>query len=382
MIKKINITENDRRSILSMHRLVLEQETKKMYGYILRSDDDMPVSNIKVDLFKDSTENNDFGDITLIDTTTTDTDGYYSFEGVDSFLNLIVRVNQNDFFKQKEVDVSGDDTKTEFKVQNIKVSYKPNVSKETIDNKEVKIPCSNFVSDKNTFYGKSNSDKFDANAKNEVYDNIVINAKVDAFNQYFKTLLYGTIDYDKTLEIVKTETGVPFKIVCAERQLNKNNISVKYITVKINKSDFDLLIQKPEEVKKEIKVNYTNIGFRELIKKSMDENKPAFILFSKQGETLSNDLINRFNTNQETVDKLNGEYITVNYVNNESDEEGYISASEYLDIDKIPSIAIIKGTKNPQPIDGSYKVIKKITDLGDYFNNFKDYLTMVNDLLK
>jgi hypothetical protein len=114
----------------------------------------------------------------------------------------------------------------------------------------------------------------------------------------------------------------------------------------------------------------------------MIEEKPAFILFSKQGETLSNDLINRFNTNQETIDTLNANYIPVNYLNDETDEGGYISASEYLDIDKIPSIVIIQGTKTPQQIDGSYRVIKKITDLGSYFNNFQDYLTMVNDLLK
>jgi hypothetical protein len=114
----------------------------------------------------------------------------------------------------------------------------------------------------------------------------------------------------------------------------------------------------------------------------VEKSKPAFILFSKQGETLSDDLISRFNTNQKTIDNLNTNYIPVNYLNDETDEGGYISASEYLDIDKIPSIVIIQGTKTPQPIEGSYRVIKKITDLGSYFNNFQDYLTMVNDLLK
>jgi hypothetical protein len=142
------------------------------------------------------------------------------------------------------------------------------------------------------------------------------------------------------------------------------------------------VVVKPVVVKKASKVNYIKIGFRELIQKSMEEGNPAFILFSKQGERLSDDLINRFNTNQETIDKLNTNYIPVNYLNDETDESGYISASEYLDIDKIPSIVIIKGTKPPQPIDGSYQVIKKITDLGSYFNDFPNYLTMVNDLLK
>jgi hypothetical protein len=385
MIKKINISESDRQSILSMHRLLLEQETKKLYGYVLRDGDKIPVSNIKVDLYRDATTEVDpFGTLEIIDTTRTDYNGLYTFDGLDSYDNLVVRSNQNDFFKQQEIDVDPNTKKSDNELSlNITVYYKPD-KKPEIEKKDVEstIPCSNYTSDKNTFYGKSNSNKFDGNAKNDVYDNIVINAKVDAFNQYFKTLENGTVDYNTTLETVKSETGVPFKIVCSERLLNKENISIKYVTVKINKSDFDLLIKKPLDVKQESKVNYTKIDFRELIQKSMDESKPAFILFSKQGETLSDDLISRFNTNQETINNLNTNYIPINYVNDETDEGGYISASEYLDIDKIPSIVIIQGTKTPQPIDGSYRVIKKITDLGSYFNNFKDYLTMVNDLLK
>lgn len=384
MINKINISESDRRTILSMHRLLYEQESKKLYGYVLRDGDKIPVSNIKVDLYRDATTETDpFGTLEIIDTTRTNDNGLYSFEGLDSYDNLIVRSNQNDFFKQREVDVNPNTKKSDNELSlNITVYYKTNKKPEIEKDVKVSIPCSNYTSDKNTFYGKSNSDKFDGNAKNDVYDNIVINAKVDAFNQYFKTLENGTVDYNTTLETVKSETGVLFKIVCSERLLNKENISIKYVTVKINKSDFDLLIKKPLDVKQESKVNYTKINFRELIQKSMDESKPAFILFSKQGETLSDDLINRVNTNKETIDTLNTNYISVNYLNDETDEGGYISASEYLDIDKIPSIVIIQGTKTPQPIDGSYRVIKKITDLGSYFNNFKDYLTMVNDLLK
>lgn len=384
MIKKINISESDRRTILSMHRLLYEQESKKLYGYVLRDGDKIPVSNIKVDLYRDATTETDpFGTLEIIDTTRTDDNGLYTFDGLDSYDNLIVRSNQNDFFKQQEVDVNPNTKKSDNELSlNITVYYKPNKKPEIEKDVKVTIPCSNYTSDKNTFYGKSNSDKFDGNAKDNVYDNIVINSKVDAFNQYFKTLENGTVDYNTTLETVKSETGIPFKIVCSERLLNKENISIKYVTVKINKNDFDLLIKKPLDVKQESKVNYTKIDFRELIQKSMDESKPAFILFSKQGETLSDDLINRFNTNKETIDTLNTNYISVNYLNDETDEGGYISASEYLDIDKIPSIVIIQGTKTPQPIDGSYRVIKKITDLGSYFNNFKDYLTMVNDLLK
>ena len=384
MIKKINISESDRRSILSMHKLILEQESKKLYGYVLRGGDKIPVPNIKVDLYKNTTTETDpFGTLEIIDTTRTDYNGLYTFDGLDSYDNLVVRSNQTDFFKQQEIDVNPKTKKSDNELSlNIIVYYKSDKKPETEKDVRITIPCSNYTSDNNTFYGKANSDKFDGNAKDNVYDDVVINAKVDAFNQYYKTLKNGTVDYDSTLETIKSETGIPFKIVCSERLLNKENISIKYVTVKINKSDFDLLLKTPSDVKQESKVNYTKIDFRELIQKSVEKSKPAFILFSKQGETLSDDLISRFNTNQKTIDNLNTNYIPVNYLNDETDEGGYISASEYLDIDKIPSIVIIQGTKTPQPIEGSYKVIKKITDLGSYFNNFQDYLTMVNDLLK
>ena len=59
MIKKINISESDRRTILSMYKLILEQESKKLYGYVLRSGDKIPVPNIKVDLYKDTTTKTD-----------------------------------------------------------------------------------------------------------------------------------------------------------------------------------------------------------------------------------------------------------------------------------------------------------------------------------
>jgi hypothetical protein len=384
MINKINISESDRRTILSMHKLLLEQETKKLYGYVLRGGDKIPVPNIKVDLYKNTTTETDpFGTLEIIDTTRTDYNGLYTFDGLDSYDNLVVRSNQTDFFKQQEIDVNPKTKKSDNELSlNIIVYYKSDKKPETEKDVRITIPCSNYTSDNNTFYGKANSDKFDGNAKDNVYDDVVINAKVDAFNQYFKTLKNGTVDYDTTLETIKSETGVPFKIVCSERLLNKENISIKYVTVKINKNDFDSLIKKPLDVKRESKINYIKIGFRELIQKSMYKSKPAFILFSKQGERLSDDLINRFNTNQETIDNLNTNYIPVNYLNDETDESGYISASEYLDIDKIPSIVIIQGTKPPQPIDGSYRIIKKITDLGSYFNDFPNYLTMVNDLLK
>lgn len=427
MIKKINISENDRRTILSMHKLIVEQdENKKITGHVFGGKFKNPVQGIEVVLLKNTlTDVDAFDTLEVIDTTTTESDGSYSFEGLDGFDNLVVRTNQNEYFRQSETDIgmknmspttgtislkfdnpyfNSSDAVVNGKIKSeneisldIDISYKSGVSP-NVEVTKTEVPCSNFVSDKNTFYGKSKSEKFNPNDKENVYDSIVVDAKIDAFNQYSKTLPPDTFDRDRLLEILKSETGIPFKIVCSKKRLDEKNVSIKYVTVKINIKDFEILLQNSSQNSSQntldtiqtAKVNYSNLGFRELIKKSTDENKPAFILFSREVDMLSNDLITQLNTNEETISKLNNGYIPVNYVNNESDQEGFYLAADSLDITATPAIVIIKGNPDtrpngnntPRPIKGSYTVIKKVIDLKSYFSNFKDYLSMANDLLK
>jgi len=173
----------------------------------------------------------------------------------------------------------------------------------------------------------------------------------------------------------------------------------KTIRVKIKKlQDFEIIIQpsSPESLDdtQTTKVDspniiYSKIGFRELIKKSTDEGKPAFILFSSKGDRLSDDLITRLNTNEETISKLNNYYIPVNYVGSGSDPEGFTLAADSLGISQIPAIVIIEGNPDnrpnnttPRPIKGSYTEIKKVIDLTSFFTSPKNYLTIINDLLK
>ena len=423
MIKKINISENDRRTILSMHKLIVEQDENKIItGHVLGGKSKIPVRGIEVVLLKNTlTDVDAFDTLEVIDTTTTESDGSYSFEGLDGFDNLVVRTNQNEYFRQSETDIgmknmspatgtislkfdnpyfNSSDAVVNGKIKSeneisldIDISYKSGASP-NVEVTKTEVPCSNFVSDKNTFYGKSKSEKFNPNDKENVYDSIVVDAKIDAFNQYSKTLPPNTFDGDRLLEILKSETGIPFKIVCSKKRLDEKNVSIKYVTVKINIKDFEILLQNSSQNSLDTiqtaKVNYSNLGFRELIKKSTDENKPLFILFSSKSDNLSDDLITRVNTNEETISKLNNDYISVNYVNDTSDEEGYVLAQHFLKVDGIPSIVIIQGNPDtrpngnntPRPINGSYTEIKRVTEFGSYFNNFKNYLTMVDDLLK
>jgi hypothetical protein len=426
MIKKINISENDRRTILSMHKLIVEQvENKKITGHVFGGYDKNPVQGIEVVLLKNtSTDVDAFDTLEVIDTTTTESDGSYSFEGLEGFNNLVVRTNQNEYFRQSETDIGKKDMSPTTGVISLKfgpqfnssdavvngkiksdneisldinISYKSGVSP-NVEVAKTEVPCSNFVSDEDTFYGKSKSEKFNPNDKENVYDSIVVDAKIDAFNQYSKTLPPETFDSNRLLEILKSETGIPFKIVCSKKRLDEKNVSIKYVTVKINIKDFEILLQNSSQNSSQntldtiqtAKVNYSNIGFRELIKKSTDEGKPAFILFTREVDMLSNDLITKLNTNEETIRRLNENFIPVNYVNNESDQEGFYLAADSLDITATPAIVIIKGNPDtrpngnntPRPIQGSYTVIKKVIDLKSYFSNFKDYLSMANDLLK
>ena len=79
-------------------------------------------------------------------------------------------------------------------------------------------------------------------------------------------------------------------------------------------------------------------------------------------------MLQKLNSNIDIVTKLNNNYICVNYINDESDTNGYISASNNLKIYTIPSLVTLKGIQEPYPIAGSFKVNTKITDFSDYFN--------------
>jgi len=129
------------------------------------------------------------------------------------------------------------------------------------------------------------------------------------------------------------------------------------------------------------KIDFKNIPFRDVIKKSLNEDKPAFIVFSLKNETVSEDLFLKLNSNKKMVDVINNEYIAINYNNDEKDELGNMVARNSLSIYEIPSIAIIKGKKDPYRLDGSYEVIKKETDFSDYFNDNEAYLNKIKNII-
>lgn len=386
MRSRFVISESDRRSILSMYGVIKEQTTKSIFGKVVRHGEydeiikNTPATNIKLDLFKIESSDG-FEELILIDTQESDQLGEFRFEELDGFENLIIRANENEFFKEKEIKVPNKKENTQ--EITIEVKFKEGQKQKDLE-KTIKDPCQDYISNKNTFYGKSKSENFNPNDDKYVHDQIVIDAKIDALNQYF--IMYGT-DYDRKellKEKIKGEGSIKYKIVCSERILNNKNISVKFITVKIDKKDLDIFTKKEEIIEPvEIEnIKFQNLTFKELIKKSKDENKFALILMTNTNEVVSEDLLKRLNENKEIVSKINNQYIPVNFVNNESDKDGYILASNNLDVYTIPSIIILKGIKDPQPIDGSYRVLSKYTDFSDYFNDFTNYLNRVNNLIK
>lgn len=386
MRSRFIISESDRQSILSMYGVIKEQVTKSIFGKVVRYGEygeiikNTPATNIKIDLFKIESSDG-FEELILIDTQESDQLGEFRFDGLDGFENLIIRSNENEFFKEKEIKVPNKKENTQ--EITIEVKFKEGQKQRDLE-KTIEEPCQDYVSNKNIFYGKSKSENFNPNDDKYAHDQIVMDAKIDALNQYF--IMYGT-DYDRKdllKEKIKGENSIEYKIVCSERILNNKNISVKFITVKIDKKDLDIFTKKEEIIEPvEIEnIKFQNLTFKELIKKSKDENKFALILMTNTNEVVSEDLLKRLNENKEIVSKINNQYIPVNFVNNESDKDGYVSASNNLDVYTIPSIVILKGIKDPQPIDGSYRVLSKYTDFSDYFNDFTNYLNKVNNLIK
>lgn len=387
MRSRFVISESDRRSILSMYGLLNEQTKKTINGVVRRSADynklvnNTPAPKVKVSLYKINTSDG-FDELVLINTQETNLNGEFSFTNLDSFENLMIGTSENDFYKRKEINVPN---KTET-TQNITIIINFKEGKEPLEGEEeiFEEPCQEYISDEKTFYGKAKSEIFDPKSDDDTYDQVVIDAKIDALKNYLKINFVISARHPELIEKIKNQDSIKYKIVCSERILNQQNISVKYITVKINKEDLDLFTKEEEVIAPpvETRINFQKIGFRELIKKSKDENKESFILLTNLNEEVSDDLISRLNSNIDIVNKLNNNYICVNYINDESDMNGYISASNNLGVYTIPSLIILKGTKDPYPIDGSFKVSTKITDFSDYFNDLDNYINRINNLIK
>lgn len=379
MRSRFVISESDRRNILSMYGLLTEEEKKKIKGIVVRFEDindpisDTPAPNVKIDLFKRN-DNSGFEDLELIDSTKTDSNGNFEFSGLDSFSGLMIRANENDFYNEKDVLVPNKNTNEQF--IKIQISFKQ--EKKELPSEVIKEPCSDYVSDKDTFYGKSKSTEFDANQKDDSYhDQAVINAKIDALKQYLNMYDEAELTEEELFEKIKKETSIIYKIVCSDRKLNENNLSTKYITVKLKKSDLDSFVKKEIVFTTPKVVEPLKIGFRELVKKSFTEQKPALVVIYKNDDPVSEDLLLRLTSNE----KLNNNYIFVKYLADESDELGFVMASDTIGLDKIPSLAIIQGIKEPIPIKGSFKTIKLVNDFGSYFNDFDNYRSIFDNLI-
>jgi hypothetical protein len=420
MIKKINISENDRRTILSMHKLIVEQSGEITIQGTVKDgtpkNEPSPFINVKLrnsdNEVVGGAETDDNGNY-IMTALTLPIGEYTLIFGDDESLEAVniesntTTITVNTRLKVQELgEVVFVQETHRIPIFNIKVVTP---SGENIADAEIEIYYKDRLIEYGVFAGTSDgTNTFETNSvdnKKTLSDglkNIWIEPTI--YPYFITTRLDKLCGSKLPIKIVAKYQNVRVEKVvdtCLNNgeyfistdETTKKNI----IKLKIKQpQDFVITLQPPQPLQprqksvetkqvtkvKYSKVNYSNIGFRELIKKSTDEGKPAFILFSKLGDRLSNDLITGLNTNEETISKLNDNFIPVNYANDESDTEGYILAAEYLNVDKIPSIVIIQGKGAPLPIENSYTEKKRVTDFVSYLNNFKDYLSMANDLLK
>jgi 5-hydroxyisourate hydrolase-like protein (transthyretin family) len=379
MRSKFVISESDRRNILSMYGVLNEESSKTIKGQVVRFEglvdpiSDTPAAEVKVDLYRINSDSG-FEDLEFLKKTETDSNGSFEFSDLVDFNNLMIRVNENDFYNEKEVIVPNKESNEQF--IKIQISFKQKKQKPTLE--KIKEPCSDYVSDKDTFYGKANSTEFDANQDDDTFhDQVVINAKIDALKQYLTTYGETELTEQELIDKLKNETSIDYKIVCSERKLNENNVSTKYVTVKIKKTDLDNFVKKEIVLTPTKTIEPLKIGFRDLVKKSFNDKKPAMVVVYKNNDPVSEDLLKRLSSIQNIEDK----YIFVKYLADESDELGFVMASDTIGLDKIPSLAIIQGSKEPTPIKGSFKTIKLINDFGSYFTNFDDYRTIIDNFI-
>jgi hypothetical protein len=158
--------------------------------------------------------------------------------------------------------------------------------------------------------------------------------------------------------------------------INEKNYENKKVNHTIKKGNNNVSINVVKKIKKR-KIDFLKIPFYELLEKSRKENKPAFVVFTSVNDEISEDLFDRINTIQDIVDKANNDYIPVNYINDENDVEGNITALDSLKIDRLPAVVILQATKKPN----DFNIKKRKQNFSSYFNNFTEYIDTIVNLL-
>jgi hypothetical protein len=331
---------------------------------------------IKLDIYKAKQTPSGVAELSFINSIFSEEEGVFEskfnlpIKSID-FNYIQIRFEGNDIFDSFVKNISTETIKKNnvyqyekiFNVGNVILKNKTNFNQEEVINNFTPFIgsyCKNFKVTKNKIYGLGVSQEIsNDDALNKAIINMVENLiKIyPIFKKFEEDLLV-----DKTL----------YKIVCDKASSTKREVVVQLLFKNLKK-----YLKKKEDIFVDvIKINFKDLTFIESIKESLKQNKNIFLVFSGN-DTNSKKFFEQINSNKLIVDRVNNEFIPLNYVVDISQKEKYLIASETLKTFTYPYLTIIKAKKNPDDVeflDMSFDVIKKIGLPNDLINlNHKSF---------
>jgi hypothetical protein len=132
-----------------------------------------------------------------------------------------------------------------------------------------------------------------------------------------------------------------------------------------------LSIYKPVEPVEKDYIDFKDIDFDVALKESYDTNKEIFLFFGLDSNSATKNVLSVLESDKDRVKNINNNYIPLYYQINKTDFKRYMRASEPLDIRTYPSIVIVDVINNPEEnyVRDSIKIIKLEDRIADNLDN-------------
>jgi hypothetical protein len=132
-----------------------------------------------------------------------------------------------------------------------------------------------------------------------------------------------------------------------------------------------LSIYKPVEPVEKDYIDFRDIDFEVAVKESYTTGKDIFLLFGLDGNEPTEKVLSVLESDKDRVNNINNNYIPLYYQVNRLDTNKYMSASEPLGVRTYPAITIVRAINNPDEnyIIDSIKTIKMQSRIADNLDN-------------
>ena len=433
MKNRFVISENDKRSILSMYGLLTEDVGSKIIGQVqtspqLSDNTSSSAQNLELKLYGnkefDDTQvlgDDDISEMDLLATTRTDNTGSFTFDNIKDSSNLLISFEGNDFFepteylvdkismdqdnkvtfivkykKSKEEIIKPLETLGDYKCekcgnawQPIKNDLHPYLCKSCgYDPTEKK--CEKKESNEKRIYGygeqiidaTTNFKDLKDYDKKTMFEKSSKNGIKDSVEDYLELNPNEYVTADELnnyiISILGTEKLKKLKVICKKTYIRSGKI-IATTVIKFKKTTMDEItqsfIESKTPVKQPKKIEFDPYGFKQALQVSFDYKRKIFLFFCDDNNSECSDLLNDF-VELGALDFKLKNWVRLYYNVDRSETDKYVIASETIGVDTYPTVVILEAIKDPRSnnIKDSIKVYKKITSFDQTFNGMNNLL--------